>query len=595
MQYSANCQYFTKNQNADLNTTTSSRARRKSILTASDRVNSFLNKIPFPPSFGSFNGVKIILFIIFLHRIHFYSVFAFISNLSSIRSSDHDSDDADENSAQSAHAFIAFAFMLGPLPGILADKYFGRPKMLSFCLLLCFLGSCAQSIFHSLFEFQKNIPGLIITKELYYSVHITVVIVLILGSSGITALMLPYGVDQMEDAGETRMSSYFYWLFWSINMGGLMSFGRYFVYSPKNSRFSLLSSSYLATISSFLAAIIFRLSQSFHLLHRGPNIGTPLKKIFYVTRTSLVIWYQRRSEQNYHENLPILDYSKTQHYGGARFEMVEDVKAFYRIVFVLLSLFGYFSIYHLVSGFYTLQAQEVVREESPYLSSLVVGLIEGFVITITIPIMRLANRIPKPYTAKILYRVEVGICLAFLSVVCASLVSVFTTIRGDVGTNISTIEPNCGDDNPNIQSSGQLYLFLLVLPQTVVMGISEIFAIVATYEFVYAQSPGDMKGFTFGILNTVYGLGSYFSTVVAAIIEAASDCPGPSLNNSSLLIDKCSNCALPYAQCIKYDNLGIFFFVIFSILSLIYLIYFFVVVIKYKRRDRQEIEKWYCT
>ena len=87
--------------------------RKQPILTISDGINFILNKIPFPPSFKSFNGVKIIFIITFLHRIHFYSVYAFIANLSATRLSDNDIDDANEDSSETAHAYFAFVFMLG--------------------------------------------------------------------------------------------------------------------------------------------------------------------------------------------------------------------------------------------------------------------------------------------------------------------------------------------------------------------------------------------------------------------------------------------------------------------------------------------------
>lgn len=451
-------------------------------------------------------------------------------------------------------------------------------------------------MFHTIFELQETIPGVQIDYRTYFPVHFFIVIILILGSSGITALLLPYGVDQMVDAGETRMSSYFYWFYWFVNLGSIMSFGRYIVYDAKTSSFSLLSISYLATVSSFLAAVVFRLSWSSGILQRGPKIGTPLKKIYSVTKSSLVIWCQTRREENYHENLPILDYAKMNHYGEDRFEIVEDVKSFYRIVFVLICLFGYYSVYHLLKGYYSLQAQELVRDTSPYSSNLVTGLTDSLVIIFCIPLMRLCNS-ARLYTAKILYRVEIGICLAFISVFCANLIAIYTTVRG--GVHNSTIFPQGNDDIGYLSSNQTIpILFVFTLPQVVIMGLSEIFAMVGTYEFVYAQSPGDMKGFTFGIMNTVYGLGTYFSTLLATILQAVSGCPLNSTHNAytdiKILEGKCRYCAVPNHYCILFRNQGIVFFVIFSLISMFYALFFFLVATKYKRRDRQEIEKWYC-
>ena len=114
MNYPRGSPYYTKDfTNTETYTGTRSMPRANQMLTISDRVNLVLNKIPFPPSFKSFNGVKIIFIITFLHRIHFYSVYSFIANLSATRLSDNDIDDANEDSPETAHAYFAFVFMLG--------------------------------------------------------------------------------------------------------------------------------------------------------------------------------------------------------------------------------------------------------------------------------------------------------------------------------------------------------------------------------------------------------------------------------------------------------------------------------------------------
>lgn len=80
-------------------------------LTASQRVNYYATKIPFIPSFKSFNGVKVVFIVLLLHRLHFYSVFSFIQNLNS--TSVHDSDDSNINTMELAAAYIALSFFIG--------------------------------------------------------------------------------------------------------------------------------------------------------------------------------------------------------------------------------------------------------------------------------------------------------------------------------------------------------------------------------------------------------------------------------------------------------------------------------------------------
>ena len=149
------------------------------------------------------------------------------------------------------------SILLDPLPGLIADVYFPRTQVISFCLLLSFIGSSIQSLFLTIYELNiVDVPAVV-----YWVVHIPAVIFLILGSSGIFALLLPVGLDQMEGAGEAKLKSYFNWHYWVGNFGYLFAFGRYIIYTPSFSdRIQLLGSSYTATLSIFLALILLKLS-----------------------------------------------------------------------------------------------------------------------------------------------------------------------------------------------------------------------------------------------------------------------------------------------------------------------------------------------
>ena len=133
MEYSRNSPYSTDDLDYSVSITKTKpvvkvqkAVKEKTKSTFTELVHSLITRIPFPPSFKGFNGVKVILYLTFLHRVHFYSVHAFITNLSATRVSDNDADDADEDSLQTANAFLAFSLILGSLT-----------RMISFLIVNC--------------------------------------------------------------------------------------------------------------------------------------------------------------------------------------------------------------------------------------------------------------------------------------------------------------------------------------------------------------------------------------------------------------------------------------------------------------------------
>lgn len=449
--------------------------------------------------------------------------------------------------------------------------------------------------------------------SVYYAVIILTVILLVFSSSGILALLLPYGIDQMEGANEVHISSYIYWFYWFINVGNLFTFGRYFLYFGSKSKddeldpvwddYVLLLTSYMATLSIFLALVIFKLSLAYKLLSKVPVIGTPLRNIVSVTVEAFKTRISLRNEINIYERIPFLDYAKKSTRREFSFEEVENVKTFYRILLILVSLSGYYGMYSLINSIYPLQGQEIIttnskRHVSSALPNLLVGSTDSLTVIIAIPLLSLFRKYVPLYTPKIVYSIELGICLAFASVLLSSIVSILN-FKFIAPTYNITSNSTCTHNHAENTYIHLSYLLLLgLIPQCILLSLSEIGAIVGSYEFVYAQSPHYMKGFIFGLLNSVFGICSYIPSWVSEILAAASHCPAVeevcNSNNTYLpSFSKCSRCATFKPQCFHFRNYDFIFPLTFAVFGFFYAIYFYFIAIKYQRRERQEIDRWY--
>ena len=519
----------------------------------------YVYRFPFPPFYHQFPSVKIIFIILFLHRIHFYSIFNFINHLDSIRGVNTH---VNEYSAGTSQAVVSASILLSPLPGLVADKYFPRIQVISFCLLLSFIGSSIQSMFHTLFELSI-VP---VPEPVYFLIHILAIVLLVLGSSGIFALLLPVGLDQMEGAGESKLKSYFNWHYWIGNFGYLFAFGRYIIYTDSLwDRLDLLGSSYLATLSIFLALVVLKVSTMLNLLQWNKPVGTPLRQILGVVYWGFRNKRDHRSESRYSQ-LSLFDYAAKENGGRFYYDEIFDVKTFLKILFVILNMTWYFGVYNLLNTEFPLQGRKVSCAKDSFSASFVISFGDCLVIAILLPFFELFrwkfNRIG---FTKILYKFQLGATFALIAVLCAFIVNII----------LFATKFTC-----SMESTDSLNL-PIILPQMIFIGLSECFAWVGAMEFVYAQSPHNMKGFTFGILQSITGIGWFIPNIVYFILFQVSSCGS-----------SCNTCAVHVPKCFTETTLDFVYYTVFLVITTVYVVVFWLISCCYKRRERQRIENW---
>ena len=226
-----------------------------------------------------------------------------------------------------------------------------------------------------------------------------------------------------------------------------------------------------------------------------------------------------------------LDIGKDKYGGPFTVEQVEDVKAFYGILLVLLSLGPVFSLHVGADGsLYQFALHKSVLNQSVETGSWNVtaynndvtkmllvnyGALTPLLMTLLVPLyLFLIRPLFLNCIPGMLKRIGIGIILTIVSVACTGIEQVIThnydkgcVFDGNPVT-ISHAPNGTVFDQPLIDSN------VLIIQRTL-SALSIMFINIATYEFICSQSPHSMKGLLIGLAYACKGL---FQTLSSAML-----------------------------------------------------------------------------
>lgn len=127
-----------------------------------------------------------------------------------------------------------------------------------------------------------------------------------------------------------------------------------------------------------------------------------------------------------------------------------------------------------------------------------------------IPITKMVTRNEKGIS--VMQRMGVGM---FLSVIAMIIAAVVETKRLEISRETGVQE----------SETVPLSIFWL-LPQYVLLGISDIFTVVGMQEFFYNEVPVRMRTMGFALYTSVFGVGSFLSALMISVIEAFTSSGG---------------------------------------------------------------------
>ena len=366
---------------------------------------------------------------------------------------------------------------------------------------------------------------------------------LIIGNAGYSANVIQFGLDQLYDAPAEDQSLFIHWYIWANSAAELVisviSSSLYFaattqrMITSRTLLFSVMPA--MLTFTLVITLCVAYCKKRWFLIE--PKRINMYNLVFKVTKfASQHKAPIRRSAFTYCEDeLPTgLDLGKRKYGGPFTIEQVEDVKAFYGILKVLLTLgvtvftqtsvdiLQYSFKHHFI--FSTTNYSQITNESNystenattgsyagdVFLNS---GIIYSLVTFLCIPFFLFFIR-PLIITSLpgMLKRIGLGMVITVFSAILNLVMDIIIESEMDA-VGCSFIDKDGHNETFDFSKISVLIqlkqtTFYMPLFQQALSALSNMLISIATYEFICSQSPNSMKGVLIGLLYAVRGLAS---------------------------------------------------------------------------------------
>jgi len=396
-------------------------------------------------------------------------------------------------------------YLFYPLAGWLADTFFGRYKTIVTSMWIVFFATLIMTVLILLhYVFPED-------ADYHQYIFPFLFVLMTIGLAGFQANVIPFGTDQLQDVPGQVLVAFVRWYVWTL----FLSRGTVFTYyitcveRDGNHKFSMLMRSCAHTVCISLALALYFLFQ--HWLTKEPAGGNPLTTIFQVFNYARKHHYARlRSAFTYWDGeMPSrIDFAKTRYGGPFSTDKVEDVKTFYRMLCVLISVLIIFIAIATPIKTLRLLANHMSNnlKKSPLASCLLQSSLENLPVLVPVLSIPFFHFLVNPFIQNCwptsLKRIGFGSLLFTAGILCAFILDT-------VGHTVKTGDFPClFSMNTTIASDPIPLDYHFILLPGILCGLAWPVLDIGAYEFICAQTPQNMKGLFFGILYCVFGIGS---------------------------------------------------------------------------------------
>ena len=297
-------------------------------------------------------------FLVFV--INVLETFAFYGSLSLIQSalSSHWSRDHGGGTDDSK-SFTVFMVLLNtagrvlyPVGGLIADVYLGRYRVIQIGLWFYWIGLAIILLSRAVGGKLDDYP------QLQVALPIIAIVFVLIGSASVEPTIIPFGMDQIrQGASSDELSSYFFWYYFGRNFGYMLVTLFSLVVAITVPPIVLLGrSAYFITgiVAIMMVTIAMVLHHCLqHWYYKANRMENPIRSISNVLFFAATVKRQppryRRSFRYGEGKKSRMDLAKLEYDGIYSSEKVEDVKTFFRVLLVIISLGGDFITYGAVS------------------------------------------------------------------------------------------------------------------------------------------------------------------------------------------------------------------------------------------------------
>ncbi len=237
--------------------------------------------------------------------------------------------------------------VLFPIGGHLADLYVGRHRMIRSSLWMAWTGLAILSLAFAL-NGNSNHP---FTRFVIFPVAallLTVSYVCFMPS------IIPLGLDQLQGASHVHYSSFFYWWYWTLNIGFL----NIPQYCRDNNEIDILIHAEIGLVCLTVAIILDALFKHWLVIEPVCNKSNPLVQIVRILKDACRVSSTQRIPSTVFHEVNVEQFGRMERikkrYGGKyETEQVEDVKTFFRVLVVITGIGFSTFIYRGVSNNFT--------------------------------------------------------------------------------------------------------------------------------------------------------------------------------------------------------------------------------------------------
>ena len=394
--------------------------------------------------------------------------------------------------------------LLYPLAGWIADVYFGRYRVIKVSLWLMWTGTVITSISLCINVLLSPDPRWVHSAT--QVVLVPMVLVMEFGRAGFLANAIPFGIDHLSSGSGDQLSGFITWFVFTqyLNLGVIpFPFScPLLASSSDNTLFWLLLQTALLSVALILDSFCR------HWLATEPHTSNPFKLV------ARVLKYARKNKQpqfrsafTYQEDIKPsrIEYAKSSYGGPFTTEQVEDVKTFLRIVSVLIPMGAL-----IILSVYTIQMATLFSEHinssslSCYAYQAISVHFPVFIIMCTIFMYEFfIHPILYNYIPSMLTRVGIGFILIALSYVTFFSIDLVGH-RTESHEQDGSMNYTCLFDESSPQHQLNLNPLWTLLPGFL-SGLAGALVTIAVYEFVFSQSPYNMKGLLMGAIFATEG------------------------------------------------------------------------------------------
>jgi POT family proton-dependent oligopeptide transporter len=377
---------------------------------------------------------------------------------------------ANAKANESTHFFIALAYTLPFIGGLVADWFTGKYKIILYISIVYCIGHLFLSLFDTDLEWFRY--GLILIA---------------IGAGGIKSCVSANVGDQFDKSNEALISKVYGWFYFSINAGSMIS--TFLIPSIYNS-YGAKWAFGIPGVLMALATIIFFLGRKKYV--RVPPSGVNKNNFVFISIYALFNIHKKKKGQS------LLDVAK----GKFNPEKVEGIKAVYRVLAVFAFVPIFWAMWDQSESEWVLQLQHLDRNINLGFThftilSAQVQTVNPVFLLLFIPIF---NYGVYPFFEKIgikttpLRRLGAGLALTALSFVVVALIQV----EVDKGLH------------PSVW--WQILAFI-------VLSAGEVLVSITGLEYAYTQAPKSMKGTMSAIWLLTVAAGNLFDVYVNGSIS----------------------------------------------------------------------------